>query len=330
MEKILNKIIDYFKPTHKPTGSNDVKKKDRSGKFNNKEFGTQLLEHFKQDLEDLSFGQRMLYPMSFIILMHPDDLAQVRQSLPFIFPEVVAEFYKVIESRRHEFPKYKSPAKHWVFKVSESDVDRIPQSSGDDLLIEKGKITTISMLYTENLTGHNQHSDNVKQDYNVRVSVHLKDSNVKDYGDINLDLTQSYILGYNKFIYPFNINLPTDSDDVYSIDKMKEIATFSYSTGATNYSYLMKDNDIIISGSNDQREDYDVFKINSKSIMNTHAQVKYDSEEKRFKIAVYGKTRLNEQELHITKDSNIVWHDLPDNSDIFINNEITLRFKIKK
>ena len=330
MKKQVEKFLNIFIPKREGNG-NSEKKVNAGGKFNNKKFGEQLLEHFKLELEELSFGQRMLYPMSFNILMHPDDLAQVQQSLPFIFPEIVVEFYKVIELRRGEYPKYMSPAKHWSFKVSSSEVDKIPTTNRGELLIQKGKLTTIASLYTQNLSrGNGMSGGNASVEQNVRVSVRLDNSNVEDYGDINIDNNEVFILGRNKFVYPFNINLPDDSDSVQSIDSMSEIAILRYSLGTSSYTYLMKDNDIIISGSNDKREDYDVFKINSSTIMNTHAQIRYIPDAKKFQIAVYGKTRLNGRILTETKDGNIIWHDLAHNSTIFINDEITLTFDVKK
>lgn len=331
MKELIEKLLSILLPPRRRDGDKKYKDVVSNKKFNNKQFGIQLLEHFQSELEELSLGQRMLYPMSFNILMHPDDLAQVQQSLPFIFPEIVVQFYKVIESRRQEYPKYKSPAKHWVFMVSSSEVDKIPTTAGGELLIQRGKLTTIATLYTTNLNNNGGMSGgNVSVDQNVRVSVRLDNSNVTDYGDINIDMTEASILGQNKFIYPFNANLPSDSDDILSIDKMNAIATLTYSMGGSNYTYLMKDPDIFISGKNDKRDDYDVLKIDNPNIMNTHAQIRFLSDTRKFQIAVYGKTRLNGRSLTETQDSNVIWHDLANNSDIFINDEVTLRFEVKK
>ena len=82
----------------------------------NKVLLNELTSHFKTMLENESVGQRMLYPMSFNILMASADYEERRQSLPFVLPEVVANFYRIIESMKTQYPNYTPPAKYWFFQ----------------------------------------------------------------------------------------------------------------------------------------------------------------------------------------------------------------------
>ena len=64
---MLKKILDFFAPkneSYSPKGDEVL---------SNKVLLTELREHFKSELEKLSVGDRMLYPMSFKILLHHED-----------------------------------------------------------------------------------------------------------------------------------------------------------------------------------------------------------------------------------------------------------------
>ncbi len=329
IENFLRKLLPPPPPPPEKEKDNNNKNERHTTpitKFNNCAFAEQLLVHFEEQLKFNSWRQRMLYPMSFDIILHPSDLQQVQQSFPFLFPEIVAEFYKIISKHSQEHPKYKSPARHWVFKVHSSDIAKITTPKGEELEIEKGKVTTIATLYTVN---NQPTGNNVNVENNVRVSVRVGDSNVEDYGDINIERPEINMRGKNMFIYPFDISLPTDSDEIQTIDKMPDIAIISYELGGKRYSYGMKDHDIIISGKNDKRTDYDVFKIEHADIINTHAEVKYQPHLKKFQIAVYGETILNERSLDISTGGSPIWYDLGNNSQIYIaSGDIMLNFEI--
>lgn len=330
MKKSIENFLRKFKPEKKNEGENsgDERYTAPKGRFNNAAFAEQLLAHFEEELEFNTWRKLMLYPMSFDIILHPNDLQQVQQAFPFLFPEIVAEFYKIILKHSQEHPKYGPTARHWVFKVHSSDVGKITTSSGEELKIEHGKVTTIARLYTVN---NRPTGDNVHVEENVRVSVRVGDSNVRDYGDINIEHPEVNMRGRNMFIYPFDYNLPTDSENVRTVDQMPDIAIIRYALGGNNYTYRMRDHNIIISGKNDKRTDYDVFKVESDKIMNTHAEVKYQPHLNKFQIAVYGDTILNERKLGISTGGNPIWYDLGHRSQIYIpSGEIELNFEIVK
>lgn len=330
MKKCIENFLRKFKPEKKNEGENsgDERYTAPKGRFNNAAFAEQLLVHFEDQLMFNSWRKRMLYPMSFDIILHPNDLQQVQQAFPFLFPEIVAEFYQIILKHSQKHPKYASTARQWVFKVHSSDVAKITAPNGEELQIDKGKVTTIARLYTQN----NQYpNNNVDVEENVRVSMRVSDSNVYDYGNINIERPEVNMRGRNMFIYPFDNNLPTDSENVRTVDQMPDIAIFRYALGSNNYTYRMRDHNIIISGENDNRTDYDVFKVESDKIMNTHAEVKYQPHLNKFQIAVYGDTILNERKLEISTGGNPIWYDLGHRSQIYIpSGEIELNFEIVK
>ena len=92
----------------------------------------------------------------------------------------------------------------------------------------------------------------------------------------------------------------------------------------------MKDNLVHISGRNESRKGDSFFIIDSDTIMDSHVQIKYVDSEKKFQIAAYGPVRLNSRKIDESIGRNVKWYDLANNSSIFINNEINVKFKIQQ
>ena len=78
---MLQKILDFFAPK----ASLESCKRDEE--LSNKVLLSELREHFKEELDKLSVGERMLYPMSFKILLHHEDYNNVKESFPFVLPD---------------------------------------------------------------------------------------------------------------------------------------------------------------------------------------------------------------------------------------------------
>ena len=84
---IIKKVLESLRPDSGDDGEKTNANKGKS-KVTNKILYKELIEHFVTDMEELSVGRTILYPMSFNILLHPDDYSHVGESLPFILPEV--------------------------------------------------------------------------------------------------------------------------------------------------------------------------------------------------------------------------------------------------
>ena len=121
---------------------------------------------------------------------------------------------------------------------------------------------------------------------------------------------------------PESVNLITDG-------LVSAIADLSYDKMGKHYTFAMQDPLIHISGRNDERTGRSCFRLESDTIKNSHVQIKYMSGENRFKVAAFGYARMNGGEIPLSVGGNIQWMDLANNSTIFINNEIQLRFIIK-
>lgn len=320
--KILEKLLDIFKGSRDGEGLN-------SDQLTNKRLLEELTSHFKTMLNAESVGQRMLYPMSFNILMDPADYNNRRQSLPFVLPQVVSAFYGIIDDMRQEYPDYTPPAKYWYFQFSACQPGTIRTEDSTTLIVRKGHITTVATLLTFDI----KEANNVSVNNNTRVSIKLDDSNVMNDVNVNWNAIKNLdVLSDGTFTYNFDNTLSRDTKCITDNSNMAEvngIAELSYSRGGRNYRFIMKDNLIHISGKNEMRKGRSFFILESSEIKDSHVQIKYLPSEKKFQIAAYGPTRLNSRKITESSGGDVYWHDLANNSSIFINDEISVKFEIK-
>lgn len=320
--KILKKLLDIFKGSKDGDGLN-------SDQLTNKRLLEELISHFKTMLNAESVGQRMLYPMSFNILMDPADYNNRRQSLPFVLPQVVSAFYGIIDDMRQEYPDYTPPAKYWYFQFSACQLGTIQTGDSTPLIVRKGHITTVATLLTFDI----KEANNVSVNNNTRVSIKLDDSNVMNDVNVNWNAIKNLdVLSDGTFTYNFDNTLSRDTQRITDNSNMAEIngiAELSYSRGGHNYHFIMKDNLIHISGKNEMRKGRSFFILESSEIKDSHVQIKYLPSEKKFQIAAYGPTRLNSRRITESSGGDVYWHDLANNSSIFINDEISVKFEIK-
>lgn len=322
----LNEIIKNFLDKLKADKQDEVVP---GNSLTNKRLLEELTQHFKTMLEEESVGQRMLYPMSFNILMDPADYEARKHSLPFILPEVVSAFYGIIDDRRSQYPNYTPPAKYWYFQFSSCQLGTIQTGNSMPLIVRRGHITTVATLMTFDI----KNANNTFVDSNTRVSIKLDDSNVMNDVNVNWSAIKNLdILSDGSFTYNFDSTLCRDSQRITDNSNMGEInglAELSYSRAGKNYHFIMKDNLIHISGKNEMRKGQSFFILESDNIIDSHVQIKYIPSEKKFQLAAFGPTRCNSKNIELSSGGNVKWADLSNNSSIFINEEIKVRFEIK-
>lgn len=322
MASIIRNFLNLFAPKSLP-------EKDVVKELSNKDLLKELVDHFKERIEPLSVGEKMLYPMSFKILLHHEDYAAVRQSLPFVLPEVVKEFYTVIRQMQSKYPDYTPPANEWIFQFSSCQMPEVNVADGNVVAVQKGHITTIASLIAEDLK-----RNNVDVSANTRISVKLQDSQVMPNANINWEaIARIDIISENYFRCKFdptlNVKSGTTMNSTVPMQHGNELATLTYSKDGKNYTYKMIDPLIDISGPEGPGGISSVFIIDQEGIMNPHVQIKYLPESRKFQIAVYGKTRLSGREMEISQKGMAKWFPLSNNSKIFINDEISIKFEVR-
>lgn len=317
MWSIIKKILDVFKGEKKTETGDD--------NLTNRRILEELSGHFKQYIDAESVGQRMMYPMSFNILMDPDDYNQRKESLPYILPEVVAAFYGIIDDYIVQYPNYTPPAKYWYFQFTSCQMREIQNGKNTPLIVKRGHITTVATLLTFDI----RNVRNQSVDSNTRVSIKLEDSTIDNGLNVNMEALSSIdIISEGSFIFRFDKSLPKDPSKINGSNM--ELAELSYSRGGLNYHFAMQDDLIHISGKNEMRKGRSFFILESPTIKDSHVQIKHDNTDNCFYLAAFGPVRLNDHKIDESSGTNVIWHKLANHSSIFINNEIKVRFDIKQ
>lgn len=337
MANLVKKIIGVFggdKGNGKSNKGGAPKTPKQVEEITNELILSELKEHFETMLKKESVGDRMLYPMSFNVLMDRDDYEDRKQALPFVLPEVVKAFYKVIKSMRDRYGNYEPPATYWTFKFSGCDAGDVPADGPMPLLVSKGHLTTIASLYTFDI---NEAKGNTRVEENTRVSIKLDMSNVMTDQNVNWTAIKNLdIISEGSFTFKFDKRLGEDSASIVTESntaEMSGLAEFMYSVNGKNVYYTMQDMLVTISGLNEKRKGRNFFVVESPAVKDSHVQIKYLQNENKFQIAAFGKTRLNGRALAESSGAP-VWFDLANKSNILLQGDnelenISVKFNIK-
>lgn len=317
-------IVKNILESLRPPGGGKTKSNNGKSKVTNKTLYKELIEHFKTDMEELSVGRRILYPMSFNILLYPDDYDRVGESLPFILPEVIAGFYAAIKSKRESILDSDAtpPATYWFFQFASSSVKTEDKTES---FIIPGEIVTVGHLTTFDIKKAQEGTTTE----NVRLSVKCQNSDVNK-NNINKDaLLGMEILTNNAYTFNFDKSMSEKLSDIQSSLKggNNALATLTYTIGSTNVHLDMLDELVILSGPKDTRKMGNIMIIKNESVDVGHVQIRYVREANRFQLCAYSRTRLNMRDVPLSVGGAPIWKDMAFNSTILLNDEVNIEFK---
>lgn len=317
-------IVKNLLETLRPPGGGKTKGNKGKSKVTNQTLYKELISHFKTDMEELSVGRRILYPMSFNILLYPDDYDRVGESLPFILPEVIAGFYAAIKSKRDSILDSDAtpPATYWFFQFASSSVKT---EDKQESFIIPGEIVTVGHLTTFDIKKAQEGTTTE----NVRLSVKCQNSDVNK-NNINKDaLLGMEILTNNAYTFNFDKSMSEKLSDIQSSQRGGDnaLATLTYSDGSTNVHLDMLDELVILSGPKDTRKMGNIMIIKNEAVEVGHVQIRYVRETNRFQLCAYSRTRLNMRDVPLSVGGTPIWKDMSFNSTILLNDVVNIEFK---
>lgn len=334
MKNILPKVIKLLGFGNE----SEQGKKVTEGGMSNQQLLDDLLLLFETSLKKESVRRRMLFPMYFDILMHPDDYNDRKDALAYVLPEVISSFMEVIERNRGRFPIVENQSTKWVFQFSPCRVDgELILADGQIINVEKGKLIKSAKLYYREEQGANIQVEN-----NVIVSVKCDNSDVMNISFLNFEALKSVdIVDDGLYMYNYTDGSPISKkneghteeepkDTPESFSENATIATLTYTYQGQRIHYMMKDERISISGRKDKRNKRMVFKVENDNLVNDHVQIKYDRTDNEFYLCAFGETKLNQRSLELSKGGDVKWCKLANNSSIFMNDEIKVVFTKSK
>ncbi|CAN5207969.1 hypothetical protein BH09BAC6_BH09BAC6_07810 [soil metagenome] len=266
-----------------------------------------IVDKFKESISELSFADRVVFYHEYIICFNKDDYRMFMENKKGIFglisQETVKKFYEILKQYHADQKTVEPSSNKWVFRF----VTHPDYAPGDKGFI--GKLIP----------------DSNQKDENLKVTFIPRQTGLAQTFDVDDDTLKGFIFyseGYYEIPYVSELNL----DDKNFLQPVQQaIARFETTIPDKAYAgkkleYLMRMEEIIISGSDETREDDGIFRIPSEWVSTPHLQIRYNRTDSKFYVTSFGeRTLLNENVVEPSDINAPVWTELPLNSKMILN-----------
>ncbi|RZK25508.1 MAG: sensor histidine kinase [Flavobacterium sp.] len=223
--------------------------------------------------------------------------------IELLIEDVSASFSEVINLKQIHFDLNVKVSNKWVFRfVSHPDY-------------RPGDLSFIGKLLP----------DSVQKEENLRVTFIPRQTGMAQTFDINNDILKDFIFyseGYYEIPYVDNLKYEHQlaKDPQNTLLARFETTLPDQAYAGKKVEYLMKTEDIIVSGNEDTRDEKHIFKIPSEWVNTPHLKIRFDNKENKFYLASFGeKTIVNEILIERSDINGPKWSELPVNSRIILN-----------
>jgi hypothetical protein len=264
-----------------------------------------IVEKFRDSIGQLSFANRVVFYHEYIIGFNPDDYKDFMENKKGIFGLIVQEsvkkFYETLKEYRAKGRTVEPSSTKWVFRfVSHPDYAR-----GDKSFI--GKLLPGSAQKQENL----------------RITFIPRQTGIAETSDISADILKGFTF-YSEGYY----EVPYQEDLMYDEAKANAASMFARfeaivpekEFAGRKLEYLMKDEEITVSGKEETQQGSGIFRIPSDWVSSPHLRIRFSKADGKLYVASFGeKTIVNEKQIPLSGWSNPSWTELPINSKIVLN-----------
>jgi hypothetical protein len=266
-----------------------------------------VIAKFNDSIRQLSFADRVVFYHEYIISFNPDDYQEFMDNkqgiLGLIVNETVKKFYEQLKQYRAAGKTVVPSSSKWVFRlVSHPDYER-------------GDIGFIGKL----LPG------STKKEENLRVTFIPRQTGIAQTFDVSQEVLKGfnyYSEGYYELPYMEELEY---NEDAPADNRKKSFARFETILPEKQFAgkkveFIMKDDEIVISGDEETREESNIFKIPTEWVNTPHLQIRFNKSDGKFYLASFGeRTILNENEVEQSNVNSPSWVELPVNSRILLN-----------
>ena len=266
-----------------------------------------LVEKFQDSIKELSFAERIIFYHEYIICFSPPDYNKFMDNNKGIFGLIIKEsvksFYEILQRYREKGKNVTASGNKWVFRfVSHPDY-------------EKGDKSFIGKLLPGNVQ---------QREENLRVTFIPRQTGIAQTFDISDEILKDFTFysdGYYEI--PFDKNLVLDESAGSGTAKCfarLETTIPDKKYAGKKLEYLMKDEEILVSGIDETAEATATFKVPSEWVSTPHLSIRFDKDANKFFLSSFGeKTIVNENEVNKSDRGAPEWTELPINSRIVLN-----------
>jgi hypothetical protein len=264
-----------------------------------------IIDKFKESVGHLSFANRIVFYHEYIICFNTEDYRDFTDNKKGIFglivQESVKQFYEALKAYRAQNKTVEPSSSKWVFRfVSHPDYER-----GDKSFI--GKL----------LPG------NMQKEENLRITFIPRQTGIAQTADISPEILNGFTF-YSEGYYevPYQENLVYHE---HAVSKPSFFARFEAIIPEKEYAgrkieYVMRDEEVIVSGKEELHANSNVFRIPSEWVNTPHLRIRYNKAEGKLYVASFGeKTIVNEKQVAKSFENNPTWTELPINSKVVLN-----------
>jgi hypothetical protein len=266
-----------------------------------------VIAKFNDSIRELSFADRIVFYHEYIISLNPEDYRSFMDNKQGLFGliinESVKKFYDSLKQYRAAGKIVKPSSSKWVFRlVSHPDYAR-------------GDIGFIGKLMP----------GNTQKEENLRVTFIPRQTGIAQSFDISQDILKGFTFyseGYYEVPYLEDMELADETEMPKGVKTFARFETIlpEKQFAGKKVEYIMRDDEVVISGSDETRSDGNIFKIPSEWVNTPHLHVRYNKSDGKFYLASFGeRTILNEQEVPESDVNSPLWVELPVNSKILLN-----------
>ncbi|GAB4092133.1 hypothetical protein [Flaviaesturariibacter terrae] len=273
-----------------------------------------LVRQFESSIRELSFANRVVFYHEYIVVFHPDDYKMFQDSrkglLGMIAQESVAEFTRRLQEAAAAGRTVVPAASKWVFRF----VSHPGYAPGD--------LGFIGKLLPEG-TGR-------EPEGNLRITYIPRQTGQAETSNLSVDALSAFTY-YSEGYYelPFRLDVAGSSAVSHSgaaLARLEAVVPDKEFAGK-KIEFLLRGEDLVVSGPADNREGGEVFRIPSEWVDTPHLRIRYTRAEDRFYLSAFGeKTLLNEKEIARSAPQQPAWTELPLNSRIVLNGIVGLNF----
>lgn len=266
-----------------------------------------IIEKFKESIPQLSFADRVVFYHEYIISFNEEDYQDFINNRSGLFGIIVHEsvkkFYELLREHQEVGKKVEPSSSKWVFRL----VSHPDYAKGDKGFI--GKL----------LPGSDKKEDN------LRVTFIPRHTGVAQTLDISNDILKGFTY-YSEGYYelPYANDLHYNEKEIAKpgekvLARLDTIMPDKQFVGR-KVEYLMKDDDIVVSGNDEIREEQAVFKVPSDWVNTPHLRIRLNKADGKLYLSSFGeRTLINEQEVNQSDVNSPQWVELPFNSKILLN-----------
>lgn len=294
------------------TGDNNTGKTKKQLTLTPDDVYNYVIAKFNDSIRSLSFADRIVFYHEYIISFNAEDYAEFMHNKQGIFGiiinETVKKFYELLKQYRMAGKVVEPSSSKWVFRlVSHPDYAR-------------GDIGFIGKLLP----------DSTKKEKNLRVTFIPRQTGIAQTFDVSEDILNGfnyYSEGYYELPYmeeAGNIENAPPGRGQKKFARFETILPDKQFAGK-KVEYLMTDDEIVVSGDEEAREESNIFKIPSEWVNTPHLQIRYNKSDGKFYLASFGElTILNENSVSKSDINSPSWVELPVNSKILLNGIVGL------